>query len=85
MPNDRGFPTHPDDGSSTGVAGLGKLLLVAALAEDALLLKDKHCVLQLPLATGAHKVLRIPGATHRRGIGTSTRERGGVYKQKPMI
>ena len=39
--------TYPNDGTATGVAGLGKLLLLAVLTDDALLLKDKHGVLQL--------------------------------------
>ena len=69
--NDRGCPTHPDNGSSAGVTSLGKLLLVAALTEDALLLKDKHGVLQLFVTTGADKVLRVPGVTHGCGKGSS--------------
>ena len=43
------------------MTSLGKLLLVAAVTEDALLLKDKHGVLQLFATTGADKVLRVPG------------------------
>ena len=75
--NYRGCPTHPDNGSSAGVTSLGKLLLVAALTEDALLLKDKHGVLQLFVTTGADKVLRVPGATHGCGKGSSGgKERG---------
>ena len=59
------------------MTSLGKLLLVAALTEDALLLKDKHGVLQLFVTTGADKVLRVPGATHGCGKGSSGgRERG---------
>ena len=85
--NYRGGPTQPDNGSSAGVTSLGKLLLVAALTEDALLLKDKHGVLQLFVTTGADKVLRVPGATHGCGKGSSGgreegreggREGGGV-------
>ena len=53
------------------MTSLGKLLLVAALTEDALLLKDKHGVLQLFVTTGADKVLRVPGATHGCGKGSS--------------
>ena len=76
--NYRGCPTHPDNGSSAGVTSLGKLLLVvAALTEDALLLKDKHGVLQLFVTTGADKVLRMPGATHGCGKGSSGEKEGG--------
>ena len=57
--------------SSAGVTSLGKLLLVAGLTEDALLLKDKHGVLQLFVTTGADKVLRVPGASHGCGKGSS--------------
>ena len=53
------------------MTSLGKLLLVAGLTEDALLLKDKHGVLQLFVTTGADKVLRVPGATHGCGKGSS--------------
>ena len=62
---------------ATGVAGLGKLLLVAVLTEDALLLKDKHGVLQLLLTTGAHKVLWMPGPAHGCGIWSSAGGGGG--------
>ena len=51
-----------------GVTGLGKLLLVAFLTEDALLLKDKHGVLQLLLAAVADKMLGMPASTHGRCI-----------------
>ena len=59
------------------MTSLGKLLLVAALTEDALLLKDKHGVLQLFVTTGADKVLRVPGATHGCGKGSSGGREGG--------
>ena len=75
--NYRGCPTHLNNGSSAGVTSLGKLLLVAALTEDALLLKDKHGVLQLFVTTGADKVLRVPGATHGCGKGSSGGREGG--------
>ena len=58
------------------MTSLGKLLLVAALTEDALLLKDKHGVLQLFVTTGADKVLRVPGATHGCGKGSSGAREG---------
>ena len=77
LTNYRGCPTHPNNGSSAGVTSLGKLLLVAALTEDALLLKDKHGVLQLFVTTGADKVLRVPGATHGCGKGSSGGREGG--------
>ena len=75
--NYRGCPTHPENGSSAGVTSLGKLFLVAALTEYALLLKDKHGVLQLFVTTGADKVLRVPGATHGCGKGSSGGREGG--------
>ena len=56
--------THPHDGAMAGVAGLCERLLVALLAEDALLLEDKHGVLQLLLAAVADKVLGMPAAPH---------------------
>ena len=56
------------------MTSLGKLLLVAALTEDAVLLKDKHGVLQLFVTTGADKV---PGATHGCGKGSSGGREGG--------
>ena len=80
--NYRGCPTHPDNGSSAGVTSLGKLLLVAALTEDALLLKDKHGVLQLFVTTGADKVLRVPGATHGCGKGSSGGREGGREEER---
>ena len=64
VPNYRGNPTHPHNRTVAGVAGFGKLLLVATLAVDALLLEDKHCVLQLLLTTGADKVFGVPAPTH---------------------
>ena len=80
--NYRGCPTHPDNGSSAGVTSLGKLLLVAALTEDTLLLKDKHGVLQLFVTTGADKVLRVPGATHGCGKGSSGGREGGREEER---
>ena len=53
------------------VTGLGKLLGVAVLAEDALLLKDKHGVLQLFLTASTHKVLGVPVPAHGRRIWPS--------------
>ena len=58
------------------MTSLGKLLLVAGLTEDALLLKE-HGVLQLFVTTGADKVLRVPGATHGCGKGSSGGREGG--------
>ena len=58
------------------MTSFGKLLLVAALTEDALFLKDKHGVLQLFVTTGADKVLRVPGATHGCGKGSSGEREG---------
>ena len=67
--------------SMTGVTGFGKLLLIAALAEDALLLKHKHRVLQLLLAAGADEVLRMPAPPHGSGVWSSgKREREGREK-----
>ena len=63
------------------MTSLGKLLLVAALTEDALLLKDKHGVLQLFVTTGADKVLRVPGATHGCGKGSSGWREGGSGRE----
>ena len=63
------------------MTSLGKLLLVAALTEDALLLKDKHGVLQLFVTTGADKVLRVPGATHGCGKGSSGGREGGRERE----
>ena len=63
--------THPHDGTMAGVAGLGKRLLVALFTVDALLLEDKHGVLQLLLTAVTDKVFGMPAATHGRGIRPS--------------
>ena len=56
-----------------GVTGFGERLLVAFLTVDALLLEDKHGVLQLLLTAVTDKVLGMPAATHGCRIQSSER------------
>jgi len=55
---------RPENGSVAGIAGLREALLIAALAENLLLLKHEGGVVQLLVAAAAGEVLRVPHLAH---------------------
>lgn len=60
-----------------GIAGLREALLVAALAENLLLLKHEGGVVQLLVAAAAGEVLRVPHLAHCTRKRTSARDEEG--------
>lgn len=53
------------------MAGLGKLDLIALLAEYLLFLKDERGAVQLFVTAAAGEVLRVPHTTHSTGKWTT--------------
>lgn len=66
-----GTNAWPKNWSIAGVAGLGKVLLVAGLTVDLLLLKDEGGVLEGTVAAGADEMLRMPSLAHGTCVRTS--------------
>lgn len=60
-----------------GIAGLREVLLIAALAENLLLLKHEGGVVQLLVAAAAGEVLRVPHLAHCTCKWTSVHEGEG--------